>query len=79
MAKKPDYRVEPEGLSQRSGCKVSWRTYATREEAEAAATVAIHNAEIDSGLGYDFGYCSPGYIDTVTLDNGSQVFEVCFP
>ena len=60
-------------ISRRSGNKVSWKTFVTREEAERAAVVAKHNAIIDAKKGYDFGYQVPGEITTV--ENG---FEVCF-
>lgn len=52
----------PKEVDLRSGCKVSWYYYATKEEAEAAAKIARHNADIDESLGYDFGYCWPGTI-----------------
>lgn len=55
----------PKPISAETGCKVSWNTYATREEAEACAVAAKHNAVRQEALGYDFGYQSPGQIDTV--------------
>lgn len=59
----------------RVGNKVSWLIYAKREDAEKASKAAKHNAVIQAGLGYDFGYCAPGSIDT--LADGR--FEVCIP
>lgn len=81
MAKKPskktraDFRDYPKPDDYRTGCKVGWRIYRDRADAEACATAAKHNAEIQASLGYDFGYCSPGSIDT--LPDGR--FEVCIP
>ena len=66
-----------------SGCKVSWKYYDTREDAEAASKAAEHDAEIQLRRGYDFGYCCPGSIRWVEPgtkfggDNGR--WEVCFP
>lgn len=68
----------PKALEYISGCKVSWRVYATKEEAEAAADVARHNARIDASLGYDFGYLSPGSISPHTTEDGRECFKVCF-
>jgi hypothetical protein len=59
----------------RTGCKVSWRIYRDRAAAEACAEAAKHNAVRAAELGYDFGYCCPGSIET--LDDGR--FEVCLP
>ena len=77
MAKKarPQYRAYPEAQDMRTGCKVGWRIYAKRSDAEACAEAAKHNAVIQESLGYDFGYCMPGDIET--LDDGR--FEVCIP
>lgn len=77
MAKKRTFYYEsyPPTEDTRTGCKVGWRTYATREEAEACSKAARHNAAIQAGFGYDFGYCAPGSI--TKLDNGH--FEVCIP
>lgn len=57
-----EFRGYPKAASIRSGCKVGWYTYATREEAEEAAAAARWNAGIKARYGYDFGYCSPGEI-----------------
>lgn len=61
-------------VSQRSGNKVGWETFATKGEAEKCAEWARTEAEIKLAMGYDFGYCSPGSIREV--ENG---FEVCLP
>lgn len=68
------YKPMPQALRQRSGCKVSWRVYTTQAEAEAAAAIARHNARIDEGRGFDFGFMSPGDITQV-----ADGFEVCCP
>lgn len=65
----------PPALSERSGGKVGWKTYATQADATAAAKVATRDAARQARLGYDFGYCSPGSI--TRLNNGT--FEVCVP
>jgi len=59
----------------RVGCKVSWNYYDKLADAEACSKAAIHNAEIQESLGYDFGYCSPGSIRQ--RENGQ--YEVCLP
>lgn len=65
----------PTPLRTRTGCKVGWRYYATREEAEQCSKAAAHNAVRQRELGYDFGYCAPGYI--TEMKDGT--FEVCVP
>ncbi len=66
MAKKAktkhDWRAYPPTEDIRSGCKVGWRAYKTRKEAEVCAAAARHNASIQANLGYDFGFCMPGNI-----------------
>jgi hypothetical protein len=72
------YRPYPPSVDLRVGCKVSWHYYATKEEAEACAVIAQHNAAVDRGNGYDHGYCSPGSItgpDHQTWKPG--LWEVC--
>jgi hypothetical protein len=70
-----NYLPYPEAVKTTVGCKVSWSVYADRETAELAAHAAKHNARIDAGQGYDFGFCCPGSIE-VTKDG---LFEVCLP
>jgi hypothetical protein len=65
----------PSADDYRSGIKVGWRTYKTREEADRCATAAKHNAIIDRAAGYDFGYNMPGTVEA-TADGR---FEVCIP
>jgi len=71
----PTFQDYPPTEDYRSGCKVGWRTYATEEEARECAKAARYNGLIKAGLGYDFGYQSPGHV--TRLDNGR--FEVCIP
>ena len=52
----------PEEIDSRCGCKVSWLTYATREDAEIASRFAARQAHRKAELGYDFGYLVPGTI-----------------
>lgn len=66
----------PKEIDSRSGCKVSWYTYATREEAEIALQHAKVQAEYYSWLGYDFGYLSPG---SSIEGNAETGFTVTFP
>ena len=43
----PEYKeYPPNHIARRSGCKVGWRTYATRKEANACAKAAKWNADI---------------------------------
>ena len=60
--KKLDYRPLPPEVKRRTGMKVSWLYYDNEADARKASEAAIHNGRIDAGLGYDFGYCSPGSI-----------------
>jgi len=64
----------PAPVSTRSGCKVSWETYAEKADAEKRAKYAKEEAEFVSLLGFDFGFQSPGTI-TATKDG----WEVCLP
>jgi hypothetical protein len=67
MAKTFEY---PEALRIESGCKVCWRYYAKKREANAAAEVAKAHAEARAAQGYDFGYQTPGQI---TAANGLYI------
>ena len=73
--KKCDWKPYPKHEDGRVGCKVSWNIYSNLADAEACAIAAKHNAVIQSGLGYDFGYCMPGSISK--LPDGR--YEVCLP
>lgn len=72
----------PEPKEYRSGIKVSWHYYETKEEAEKCAEAAKHNAVRQRELGYDFGYCSPGEI-RAPYGPGTNfypdLYEVCLP
>ena len=52
----------PKPAESKCGCKVSWYTYETRDEAEQASKVAQVEARHRAGLGFDFGWCIPGEI-----------------
>ena len=65
----------PEEIGYEGGCKVSWRPYATREDAEVASGFAMRAAHERAALGYDFGYQSPGAI----TDNEDGTFTVVWP
>lgn len=74
-----DYQHLPKNaqpVMRESGCKVGWWLFDDRVKAETAAKIADHNANIDEYLGYDFGYCCPGSIETVERD-GRTLFRVC--
>jgi len=75
-AKYPD----EDGL--RVGCKVSWRYYHSKEDAETCALAAKNNGRIMAGQGYDFGYCAPGAITKVAEDSNGEfagMYEVTLP
>jgi len=65
----------PKYVSSRTGCKVSWFTYVTKAEAEAAAKVAEAQAKELWAVGFDFGFMCPG--DITELKDGT--FEVVIP
>ena len=73
----------PESQAYRSGCKVRWKYYDSREDAELASKAASHDREIQLGRGYDFGYCWPGSISWVGPEHScggeNGRWEVCFP
>ena len=72
----------PEYELFRSGIKVSWYFYDTREEAEKASKIAVHNARILEAQGYDWGYQCPGEIKEVKPGGwyGDKTgFEVTIP
>lgn len=57
-----------------TGCKVGWRTYGNKKDAELCSVAAKNNAIIQKNSGYDFGYCSPG-----SIDETDGKFRVCIP
>lgn len=65
----------PKEIGYEGGCKVSWLTYATREDAEVASGFAAREAHRKAGLGYDFGYQSPGSI----TEHEDGTFTVVWP
>jgi hypothetical protein len=84
MSEPKTYLPEPASVAMRSGCKVSWLYFATEQEAQAAAIIALHNAEVAEAEGYDFGYQAPGAIRFVKDQTGEAaryngLWEVCFP
>lgn len=72
---KSRFRDYPTADGQRTGCKVGWRQYRSKADAEACAEAAKHNAKVQETMGYDFGYQAPGTI--TQLEDGR--FEVCVP
>ena len=85
MSKDFEWRKYPPEQAMRSGCKVSWNYYDSREDAEACSEAARHNAVRQRQLGYDFGYCSPGSIMWAEPGKGGKQagengrWEVCLP
>ena len=81
--KKHVYLDYPKADGTRTGINVSWKYYKSRDDARDASMAAVHNARIQEGLGYDFGYCSPGSIEEVGSNRGMPeyvgMFEVCIP
>lgn len=76
MGKKPKvkYMDYPEPVKKDIGCKVSWYYYTEMAQSQEAATAAKHNAVIQQGLGYDFGYNAPG-----SISQTRGMYEVCIP
>lgn len=83
QGKKLVYLPYPKNDGMRSGIKVSWYYYKSRDAARDASMAAAHNARIQENLGYDFGYCAPGSIEQVGENRGMPqylgMFEVCIP
>jgi hypothetical protein len=67
-------KAYPKYDDSRSGNKVGWLYYTSKDKALEASGVAKHNAEIRWAEGFDFGYQSPGSIREV-----DGRFEVCIP
>ena len=55
----------PKPLRTKSGCKVGWMFFATREEAEAWLPAVEKTASAKAARGYDFGYSRPGVITEI--------------
>ena len=65
----------PKPLRHEVGCKVSWYTYATEEEAKRVSKIAEQDAAELRAEGFDFGYLRPG--DIRKEDDGT--FTVVIP
>jgi hypothetical protein len=75
-----DWKTYPNPDDIRSGCKVSWYYYRSREDAEACSVAAKHNAIRQRELGFDFGYQSPGSIEMAHPNSKyAGMWEVCLP
>ena len=73
--KKLDYREYPTPDATRGGCKVGWYLYRDHDAAKACAEAARHNARIQEGLGFDFGFQTPGNL----ILRAPGEWEVCIP
>ena len=69
------YKEYPEHTVKREGCKVSWYNFATKQLANKASKVALHNAKIRASQGFDFGYCYPSNI----TEEKDGTYTVCVP
>jgi hypothetical protein len=69
----------PQETSRRGGCKVSWLRYTRLADAKTASVVARKEARYMEGMGYDWGYQSPGSVQEITDKDGRKLFEVCIP
>lgn len=72
----------PKEERARSGCKVSWRYYKDEATAKRASDIAKVEARRKEELGYDFGYCDPGWVRQCGPDYWPEyapLFEVCIP
>ena len=82
---KSEYIQYPECQDQRTGCKVSWLYYDSKEDAEKACIAARSNARLYAALGYDYGYQAPGYqAEWAVPGNWPQAgdkgrWQVCIP
>ena len=79
MKKKLDYKAYPAPDATRSGAKVGWYYYRNPDEARTASAVALHNANIQAGLGFDFGFQSPGSVTLMQDGERAGMWEVCIP
>ena len=52
----------PEPQKKEIGCKVSWYTYSSLEDAEKASKIAKEDAIESAEMGFDFGYLTPSTI-----------------
>ena len=70
----PKYNY-PEPQKKEIGCKVSWYTYSSLEDAKKASEVAKEEAIECAAMGFDFGYCYPSEI----RKNDDGTFTVTLP
>jgi hypothetical protein len=66
----------PKHIDSRSGCKVGWYVYKSMKEAKIASQHFKLDAEWHWYLGYDFGYLTPGDIQT---DHKKRRYTVVSP
>lgn len=59
----------------RSGNKVGWEYYDSKQEAQERSKTAITEAGRLAAQRYDFGYCVPGSI----RETEDGLWEVCIP
>jgi len=64
----------PTPVKMRSGAKVGWLYYRTKEEAVKASYRAKSRAKLLAAQGYDFGYLTPG-----TIRETDGLWEVVIP
>lgn len=74
-----DWMGYPESQGMDVGCKVSWRYYDSKEDAEKCAEAAKNNGRIQASRGYDFGYCAPGSIELMKSGPNEGRYKVCLP
>ena len=58
----------PKPIRTEYGCKVSWYSYRTKDEAQFVAEVAHAQGQWLEDAGFDFGYMTPGELKQE--DNG---------
>ena len=58
----------PKPVRTEYGCKVSWYSYRTRDEAQFVAELAHEQGQWLEEAGFDFGYMTPGELKQE--DNG---------
>jgi hypothetical protein len=64
------------------GSAVAWYYYRSHAAAQAAAELAVHNAEVRrkrSKRGHSFGISVPGSIHRTKHYSLGEVYEVCIP
>lgn len=66
MKQQIDQSIVQQAIRYRSGCKVCWYIFASKEIAEEASKVALLLAVEAAKQGFDFGYQSPGAVQKVS-------------